>query len=73
MKKKDYIEENKISHVDYKNLELLNKFRNQHGRIISKKYSGLLAKNQKKSWKSNKTSKVFGFDFLYWILKKIKI
>ena len=60
MNKTDYIEENKISHVDYKNLELLNKFRNQHGRIIARKHTGLSAKNQKKVEKAIKQARFLG-------------
>ena len=60
MKKKDYIEENKISHVDYKDLELLNKFRNQHGRIIARRHTGLSAKNQKKVEKAIKHARFLG-------------
>jgi len=60
MKKTDYIEENKISHVDYKDLELLNKFRNQHGRIIARKHTGLSAKNQKKVEKAIKQARFLG-------------
>ena len=57
MNKTDYIEENKISHVDYKDLELLSKFKNQHGRIIARKYTGLSAKNQKKVEKAIKQAR----------------
>ncbi len=58
--KRDYIEENKISHVDYKDLELLNKFRNQHGRIIARRHTGLSAKNQKKVEKAIKQARFLG-------------
>lgn len=60
MNKTDYIEENKISHVDYKDLELLNKFRNQHGRIIARRHTGLSAKNQKKVEKAIKQARFLG-------------
>ena len=45
--KKDYLKENKITHVDYKDLELLKKFINQHGRMIARKHTGLSDTNQK--------------------------
>jgi small subunit ribosomal protein S18 len=60
MKKTDYIEENKISHVDYKDINLLNKFRNQHGRIIARRHTGLSAKNQKKVEKAIKQARFLG-------------
>ncbi len=58
--KTDYIEENKITHVDYKDLALLDKFRNQHGRIIARKHTGLSAKNQKKVEKAIKQARFLG-------------
>lgn len=57
MNKTDYIEENKITHVDYKDLELLSKFKNQHGRMIARKHTGLSAKNQKKVEKAIKQAR----------------
>ncbi|PID83129.1 30S ribosomal protein S18 [Candidatus Campbellbacteria bacterium] len=55
--KKDIIKENKISHVDYKDLELLSKFVNQHGRMIAKRHTGLSDKNQKKVEKAIKRAR----------------
>lgn len=55
--KKDYLKENKITHVDYKDLELLKKFINQHGRMIARRHTGLADKNQKKVEKAIKRAR----------------
>jgi small subunit ribosomal protein S18 len=40
---------NKITHIiDYKDTELLKKFLNPHARILSRKKTGLTAKDQRK-------------------------
>ena len=39
--------QNDIRHVDYKDIDLLKQFINPHGRIMSRKKSGLTAKQQR--------------------------
>lgn len=39
--------QNDIRHVDYKDVDLLRQFINPHGRIVSRKRSGLTAKQQR--------------------------
>lgn len=39
--------QNDIQHVDYKDVDLLRQFINPHGRIVSRKKSGLTAKQQR--------------------------
>ncbi len=51
------IDNNKINHVDYKDLEFINKFLNPYGRIIARKHTGLSAKNQKKVEKAIKRAR----------------
>ncbi len=53
----DFLAKNKISHVDYKDLELLDRFINQHGRIIARKHTSLSDKNQKKVEKAIKRAR----------------
>jgi small subunit ribosomal protein S18 len=53
----DFLVKNKISHVDYKDLELLDRFINQHGRMIARRHTGLSDKNQKKVEKAIKRSR----------------
>ncbi len=39
--------QNDIRHVDYKDVELLKQFVNPHGRIMSRKRTGLTARQQR--------------------------
>ena len=48
MKKQCYFSQNNITHVDYKDTELLKKFLNPHGRIIAGKRTNVSAKYQRK-------------------------
>lgn len=45
--KECYFSKNNITYVDYKNTELLKKFLNPHGRILSAKKTGVSAKKQR--------------------------
>lgn len=47
MKKADYFNSNNIKHIDYKDVEILKKFLNPNARMLSKRKSGLTAKNQR--------------------------
>ncbi|MBX4210796.1 30S ribosomal protein S18 [Candidatus Parcubacteria bacterium] len=48
VKKQCYFSQNNITHIDYKDVELLKKFLNPHARMISKKKTGVSSKNQRK-------------------------
>lgn len=48
MSKDCYFKQNAITHIDYKDVSVLKKFVNPHGRILSKKRTGVSAKNQRK-------------------------
>jgi len=45
--KQDYFSANNIKYIDYKDIEILKKFLNPNGRIMSHKRTGLTAKNQR--------------------------
>lgn len=47
MKKADYFNSNNIKHVDYKDVEIIKKFLNPNARMLSRRKSGLTAKNQR--------------------------
>ena len=47
MKKQCYFSQHNIKHIDYKDTEILSKFLNPHGRMISRKRSGISAKYQR--------------------------
>ncbi len=46
-KKQCYFSQHNIKHIDYKDTEILRKFINPHGRMISRKRSGITAKYQR--------------------------
>jgi small subunit ribosomal protein S18 len=48
MTKQCYFSQNNITHIDYKDVELLKKFLNPHARMLSRKKTGVSAKNQRK-------------------------
>lgn len=43
----DYFSQNQIHYVDYKDVEVLKKFLNPHGRLFAGRRTGLSAKNQR--------------------------
>lgn len=43
-----FFTQNNIKHIDYKDTEILKKFINPHGRMMSRKRTGVTAKNQRK-------------------------
>jgi len=46
-KKSDYFAAKNIQHIDYKDVELLKKFLNPHGRIQAARRTGISAKHQR--------------------------
>ncbi len=47
MKQQCYFSQNNIKYIDYKDTAILKKFLNPHGRIISRKKTGVSAKSQR--------------------------
>ncbi|MFZ2151942.1 MAG: 30S ribosomal protein S18 [Minisyncoccia bacterium] len=47
MKKADHFNANNIKHIDYKDVEIIKKFLNPNARMLSRRKSGLTAKNQR--------------------------
>ena len=45
--KQDYFSANNIKYIDYKDTEILKRFLNPSGKIISHKRSGVTSKNQR--------------------------
>lgn len=60
MKKQCYFTQNNIKHIDYKDVDLLKKFLNPHGRILSRKRTGVTAKNQRQLALAIKRSRFMG-------------
>lgn len=46
--KQDYFSSNNIKHIDYKDTEVLKRFLNPNGKILSHKRTNTTAKNQRK-------------------------
>lgn len=46
--KQCYFSQNNIKHIDYKDTDILKKFLNPHARLMSRKRTGVTAKNQRK-------------------------
>lgn len=57
---RDYFEENQIKHIDFKDVAVLSKFINPFGRILSRRRTGLTAKNQRKLANAIKRSRFMG-------------
>ncbi|MCI0619531.1 30S ribosomal protein S18 [Candidatus Wolfebacteria bacterium] len=43
----DYFSQNNIKHIDYKDTDTLRKFLNPHGRLLSRRRTGLSAAHQR--------------------------
>ncbi len=47
MSNQNYFKDNRITHIDYKDVETLKKFLTPHARIQSRRRSGVLSKDQR--------------------------
>lgn len=45
--KQCYFKQNNIRHIDYKDTDIIKKFLNPHGRVLSRKKTGVSAKSQR--------------------------
>lgn len=59
-KKQCYFSQNNIKHVDYKEVDLLKKFLNPHGRMSSRKKTFVSAKSQRKLATAVKRARFLG-------------
>jgi len=60
MKQQCYFAQNNIKYVDYKDIELLKKFLNPHGRLIAAKRSYVSAKYQRQLAEAVKRARFMG-------------
>ncbi len=58
--KQDYFSANNIKYIDYKDVEILKKFLNPNGKIISHKRTGVTAKNQRQLASAIKHARFLG-------------
>jgi len=59
-KKQCYFSTNNIKYIDYKDVETLKKFINPHGRILSKRLTGVSSKNQRRLSNAVKRARFMG-------------
>ena len=57
---KCYFTENKIKHIDYKDVDLLKKFIYPHARMLARKRTGTTAKNQRTLSEAIKRARFMG-------------
>lgn len=58
--KQCYFSQNNIKYIDYKDVEILKKFLNPHARMLSRKKTGVTAKNQRKLAEAVKRARFMG-------------
>jgi len=63
----DYFSQNGIKYIDYKDVDVLKKFLNPHGRILSCARTGLTAKHQRDVTRAIKRAREMGL--LAYIMK----
>jgi small subunit ribosomal protein S18 len=60
MKKQCYFNQHNIEQIDYKDTEILKKFLNPHGRMVSRKRTGISAKYQRQLATAVKRARFMG-------------
>ena len=60
MKKQCYFNQHNIKYIDYKDTEILKKFLNPHGRILSKKRTGISSNYQRQLANAVKRARFMG-------------
>lgn len=58
--KNDFFTAHQIAHIDYKDVEILKRFLNPHGRLLSRKKTGMNAGNQRKLESAVKRARFMG-------------
>jgi small subunit ribosomal protein S18 len=56
----DYLTDNNIEHISYRDTDILEKFLTEHGRIQHRKQSGLTAKHQRAVTQAIKRARFMG-------------
>lgn len=55
-----FFKKNNIKHIDYKDTDILRKFLNPHGRLMSRRKTGVTATNQRKLATAVKRARYMG-------------
>ena len=56
----DFFSTHNIKHIDYRDIDILKQFLNPHGRILSRKKTGLTAKHQRRMEEAVKRARFMG-------------
>jgi small subunit ribosomal protein S18 len=58
--KQNILSQHKVEHIDYKDVELVKKFVNPHGRLIARKRTGVTAHHQRQLANALKRARFMG-------------
>lgn len=58
--KQDYFAANNIKHIDYKDVDILKRFINPNGKILSRRRTGITSKNQRSLARAIKNARFLG-------------
>ena len=58
--KQNFLSQNKVTYIDYKDIEVIKKFVNPHGRLIARKRTGVSANHQRQLAAALKRARFLG-------------
>ncbi len=58
--KQNFLSQNKVTYIDYKDIEVIKKFVNPHGRLIARKRTGVSANHQRQLAAALKRARFMG-------------
>jgi len=58
--KQNFLSQNKVTYIDYKDIEVIKKFVNPHGRLIARKRTGVSANHQRQLANALKRARFLG-------------
>ena len=58
--KQNFLSQNKVTYIDYKDIEIIKKFVNPHGRLIARKRTGVSANHQRQLANALKRARFMG-------------
>lgn len=58
--KQNFLSQNKVTYIDYKDIEVIKKFVNPHGRLIARKRTGVSANHQRQLANALKRARFIG-------------
>lgn len=58
--KQNFLSQNKVTYIDYKDIDVIKKFVNPHGRLIARKRTGVSANHQRQLANALKRARFLG-------------